>query len=95
MEVPAADPFNLPSIRSHQDQMMSLADYSDLKLEEEHGKLLEPSYSTENKTIICVDDNFVNLSSFRLQFEMMGFKGEFNGFQGCQATIDFIYDFLY
>lgn len=50
---------------------------------------------TVDKTIVCVDDNFVNLSSFKMQLEMMGFQGEIQCLQGSQATLDFIYDFLY
>ena len=38
------------------------------------------STDTRKKTILCVDDNFVNLSSFRLQLEMMGFKGDIRCF---------------
>ena len=34
-----------------------------------------------NRTIICVDDNFVNLNSIRLQLETMGFQGDIRCFQ--------------
>ena len=85
---------NLPSIRQEEGKQLAV-DCSGMQFDDLGDGLLQNDSWTQNKTIICVDDNFVNLSSFRLQLEMMGFKGDIRCFQSSQLALDFIYDFLY
>ena len=47
---------------------------------------------SQDRTIICVDDNFVNLNSIRLQLETMGFLGDIRCFQSAQLALDFVFN---
>ena len=43
-----------------------------------------------SNTIVCVDNNFVNLTSIRLMLEMIGYKGDIQSFESSQMALNFI-----
>ena len=59
---------------------------------EEERKTVESLKDLNKNTIMCVDDNFVNLSAIKLQLEMSGYKGEIQRFSSTQNALDFIFN---
>ena len=53
--------------------MTSLEDIKDLDFGDGHKSIKEKA---PKRVIICVDDNFLNLNSFKIMLGMLGYKGE-------------------
>ena len=63
----------LPSIQQNLQLLLPPCDISSGRDIRDIDNLMGSKAEPRKKTILCIDDNFVNLSSFRLQLEMMGF----------------------
>ena len=77
-----------------QELSVSAADdlESDLSIAEVEPVPIQTEKLALRKVIMCVDDNYVNLSSMKIQLETMGYKGDIHLFQATYTAMEFVFE---